>query len=186
MPGGRARHGEPTGRSATTMTPANTARAGQTKKRTRIQEENEERILDAALEIFSSYGFRGATVDQIAELAGMTKAEPALLFPPQGRHLPRHSAPDAGALAAAAGVAWRRRRPGHRDPRLYRPQAGDLARQPEGVAALRHGNPAGRAGDGDHFEQPAEDAGRQQGGGDPALDRRKAAWRRSIPTIFCS
>lgn len=60
------------------MTPANTARASQTKKRTRIQEENEERILDAALEIFSTYGLRGATVDQIAELAGMTK--PNLLY----------------------------------------------------------------------------------------------------------
>jgi TetR/AcrR family transcriptional regulator len=59
-------------------TPANTARAHQTKKRTRIQAENEVRILDAALEIFSSYGFRGATVDQIAESAGMTK--PNLLY----------------------------------------------------------------------------------------------------------
>ncbi|MCX5497737.1 TetR family transcriptional regulator C-terminal domain-containing protein [Kaistia dalseonensis] len=60
------------------MTPVDTARARQTKKRTRIQEENEERILDAALEIFSSYGFRGATVDQIAQSAGMTK--PNLLY----------------------------------------------------------------------------------------------------------
>jgi hypothetical protein len=89
------------------LTAANTARAHQTKKRTRIQEENEERILDAALEVFSSYGFRGATVDQIAARAG--QAEPALLFPPQGRHLPRHPDPDAGALAAAAGRARRRR-----------------------------------------------------------------------------
>jgi TetR/AcrR family transcriptional regulator len=56
----------------------NTARAGQTRKRTRIQEENEEKILDAALEVFSSYGFRGATVDQIATRAGMTK--PNLLY----------------------------------------------------------------------------------------------------------
>jgi TetR/AcrR family transcriptional regulator len=60
------------------MNPANTARAGKTRKRTRIQAENEERILDAALEIFSSYGFRGATVDQIAAVAGMTK--PNLLY----------------------------------------------------------------------------------------------------------
>lgn len=60
------------------MNRANTARAHQTKKRTRIQEENEERILDAALEVFSSYGFRGATIDQIAEKAGMTK--PNLLY----------------------------------------------------------------------------------------------------------
>lgn len=56
----------------------NTARARQTQKRTRIQAANEEKILDAALEIFSTYGFRGATVDQIAVLAGMTK--PNLLY----------------------------------------------------------------------------------------------------------
>jgi TetR/AcrR family transcriptional regulator len=60
------------------MTPADTARAGKTRKRTRIQAENEERILDAALEVFSTYGFRGATVDQIAAVAGMTK--PNLLY----------------------------------------------------------------------------------------------------------
>ncbi|MBN9020274.1 MAG: TetR family transcriptional regulator C-terminal domain-containing protein [Rhizobiales bacterium] len=60
------------------MNPAGIARAHRTKKRTRIQEENEERILDAALEAFSSYGFRGATIDQIADLAGMTK--PNLLY----------------------------------------------------------------------------------------------------------
>ena len=62
------------------MTPADggTARAHRTRKRTRIQEANEEKILDAALEVFSTYGFRGATVDQIATLAGMTK--PNLLY----------------------------------------------------------------------------------------------------------
>lgn len=60
------------------MTPASIARAHRTRKRTRIQEENEARILDAALEVFSTFGFRGATVDQIAVLAGMTK--PNLLY----------------------------------------------------------------------------------------------------------
>jgi TetR/AcrR family transcriptional regulator len=60
------------------MTSASIARAHQTRKRTRIQEENEARILDAALEVFSTFGFRGATVDQIAVLAGMTK--PNLLY----------------------------------------------------------------------------------------------------------
>lgn len=53
-------------------------RASLTKKRTRIQAEKEEAILDAALEVFSTYGFRGATIDQIAGLAGMTK--PNLLY----------------------------------------------------------------------------------------------------------
>jgi TetR/AcrR family transcriptional regulator len=60
------------------MSSANTARARQTRKRTRIQEVNEERILDAGLEVFSTYGFRGATIDQIATLAKMTK--PNLLY----------------------------------------------------------------------------------------------------------
>ncbi|MCY0148116.1 TetR family transcriptional regulator C-terminal domain-containing protein [Hoeflea sp. G2-23] len=40
--------------------------------------ENEERILDAALEVFSAHGFRGATIDQIADHAGMSK--PNLLY----------------------------------------------------------------------------------------------------------
>ena len=60
------------------MTPSNTARARQTRKRTRIQVEKEEAILDGALEIFSRYGYRGATVDQIAEASGMSK--PNLLY----------------------------------------------------------------------------------------------------------
>ena len=60
------------------MTASNTARARQTRKRTRIQAENEEKILDGALEIFSRYGYRGATVDQIAEASGMSK--PNLLY----------------------------------------------------------------------------------------------------------
>lgn len=44
------------------------------KKRTRIQTENQDRILTAALTVFSRYGYRGSTVDQIAEEAGMSKA----------------------------------------------------------------------------------------------------------------
>ncbi len=60
------------------MTQSNTARARQTRKRTRIQVENEEKILDGALEVFSRYGYRGATVDQIAEASGMSK--PNLLY----------------------------------------------------------------------------------------------------------
>ncbi len=60
------------------MTASNTARAGQTKKRTRIQAANEEKILDGALEVFSRYGYRGATVDQIAQASGMSK--PNLLY----------------------------------------------------------------------------------------------------------
>ena len=49
------------------------SRAAGARKKTRIQMENEKRILDAALETFSAYGFRGTTLDQIAEKAGMSK-----------------------------------------------------------------------------------------------------------------
>jgi len=54
------------------------ARAEQTARRTRIQAENSEKILAAALEVFSAEGFRGATIDRIAEAAGMSK--PNLLY----------------------------------------------------------------------------------------------------------
>ena len=40
---------------------------------TRIQKRNREAILDAALGVFSSEGFRGATLDQIAAEAGLSK-----------------------------------------------------------------------------------------------------------------
>lgn len=57
---------------------ARPARAEQTARRTRIQAENSERILAAALEVFSAEGFSGATIDRIAEQAGMSK--PNLLY----------------------------------------------------------------------------------------------------------
>ncbi|WP_027153835.1 TetR family transcriptional regulator C-terminal domain-containing protein [Mesorhizobium sp. WSM2561] len=47
-------------------------------RRTRIQQEKRELILEAALEVFSTSGFRGSTIDQIAEAAGMSK--PNLLY----------------------------------------------------------------------------------------------------------
>ena len=47
-------------------------------RESRIQARNRERILSAATEIFSLYGFRGATLDQIAERAEMSK--PNLLY----------------------------------------------------------------------------------------------------------
>jgi TetR/AcrR family transcriptional regulator len=46
--------------------------------RTRIQEKNIATILDAALEVFSQHGFGGATLDQIAARAGLSK--PNLLY----------------------------------------------------------------------------------------------------------
>ncbi|KMK66622.1 TetR family transcriptional regulator C-terminal domain-containing protein [Puniceibacterium sp. IMCC21224] len=48
------------------------------KKPSRIQLRNRRKILDAALDVFSRYGFRGATLDQIAETAGLSK--PNMLY----------------------------------------------------------------------------------------------------------
>jgi len=53
-------------------------RAKATLKPTRIQREKTEVILEAALEVFSKHGFRGATLDQIAEEAQLSK--PNLLY----------------------------------------------------------------------------------------------------------
>ena len=55
-----------------------TARATQTRRRTRIQKENERKILAAALDVFSDKGFRGASLDDIAAAAGMSK--PNMLY----------------------------------------------------------------------------------------------------------
>jgi TetR/AcrR family transcriptional regulator len=52
-----------------------------TKPRTRIQARNSKAILEAALEVFSSQGFRGATLDQIAEVAGLSKPNLLYYFP---------------------------------------------------------------------------------------------------------
>jgi TetR/AcrR family transcriptional regulator len=49
--------------------------------RSRIQQRNREVILDAALEVFSLHGFRGATLDQIADLAGLSKPNLLYYFP---------------------------------------------------------------------------------------------------------
>lgn len=48
------------------------------KKPSRIQQRNRYRILDAALDVFSAHGYRGATLDQIAEAAGLSK--PNILY----------------------------------------------------------------------------------------------------------
>ncbi len=46
--------------------------------KTRIQSENQDLILKAALDVFSTYGFRGSTIDQIAVKCGLSK--PNLLY----------------------------------------------------------------------------------------------------------
>jgi TetR/AcrR family transcriptional regulator len=41
--------------------------------KTRIQVRNEKRILDAAQEVFATYGYQGATIDEIADRARISK-----------------------------------------------------------------------------------------------------------------
>lgn len=48
------------------------------KKPSRIQLRNRKRILDAALDVFSQHGYRGSTLDQIAEASGLSK--PNILY----------------------------------------------------------------------------------------------------------
>ena len=51
------------------------------RRRTRIQREKSEAILKAALIVFSTEGFRGASLDQIAEAAGLSKQNLLYYFP---------------------------------------------------------------------------------------------------------
>ena len=48
------------------------------KSPSRIQLRNRRRIMDAALDVFSQHGFRGATLDQISEASGLSK--PNILY----------------------------------------------------------------------------------------------------------
>lgn len=52
-----------------------------TKAPTRIQARNREVILKAALEVFAAAGFRGATLDEIAARAGLSKPNLLYYFP---------------------------------------------------------------------------------------------------------
>ena len=48
---------------------------------TRIQQRNTGAILDAALEVFSQFGYRGSTLDQIAQASGLSKPNLLYYFP---------------------------------------------------------------------------------------------------------
>lgn len=48
---------------------------------TRIQRKNRQAIYDAALDVFSTEGFRGATLDKIATAAGLSKPNLLYYFP---------------------------------------------------------------------------------------------------------
>lgn len=52
-----------------------------TKTLTRIQTKNRAAILEAGLEVFSKFGFRGTTLDQIAEQARLSKPNLLYYFP---------------------------------------------------------------------------------------------------------
>lgn len=52
-----------------------------TKPPTRIQQRNRAAILSAGLDVFSQFGFRGTTLDQIAEAAGLSKPNLLYYFP---------------------------------------------------------------------------------------------------------
>ncbi|MGL4443085.1 MAG: TetR family transcriptional regulator, partial [Alsobacter sp.] len=47
--------------------------ARQDTARSRAGQENVARILDAALDVFATFGFRGSRIDQIAAAAGLSK-----------------------------------------------------------------------------------------------------------------
>ncbi len=49
--------------------------------RSRIQQRNRDAILEAALEVFSQAGFRGATLDEVAAKAGLSKPNLLYYFP---------------------------------------------------------------------------------------------------------
>ena len=70
--------------------------------RTRIQEKNRATILEAALDVFSQHGFRGATLDQIATGRRAFEAERALLFPLEGSDSRRSAGRADGHLARTA------------------------------------------------------------------------------------
>lgn len=49
--------------------------------KTRIQREKIRQILEAALDVFSQFGYRGSTLDQIASAAGLSKPNLLYYFP---------------------------------------------------------------------------------------------------------
>lgn len=69
---------QPARRSATSQ---RNPQRGAPKPVTRIQREKQDAILEAALDVFSLRGYRGATIDQIAEAAGMSKPNLLYYFP---------------------------------------------------------------------------------------------------------
>ena len=97
-------------------------------KTTRIQEANRRILLEAALDVFSAYGFRGTTIDQIAEKAGMSK--PNLLY-----YFKRKQDIYAARTRSA-------RRSGRGASPLHYPQDRHVIQKARSLAPVRQRNPA--------------------------------------------
>jgi TetR/AcrR family transcriptional regulator len=69
------------GKDVTQTTARAPRKTPKARPQTRIQREKQDVILEAALDVFSREGFRGATIDQIAEAAGMSKPNLLYYFP---------------------------------------------------------------------------------------------------------
>ena len=115
--------------------------------KTRIQARNEARILDAAQSVFAKHGFKGATVDQIAAGAKMSKPNVHYYFK-------RKTDLYLAVLMRTLDIwlAPLRELNPDGDPaqelRHYISAKLRFSRDNHGVAHLRHGNPARRPGPG--------------------------------------
>ena len=92
LPGKHADMGATTSCNAAALTPPTQSKkpkcrikritmTSENARRTRIQQENRERILKAALDMFSRSGYRGTTLDEIAAAASMSKPNMLYYFP---------------------------------------------------------------------------------------------------------
>ena len=157
-------------------------RAASRQNPTRIQRAKTEAILDAALDVFSTQGFRGATLDQLAEARGPLEAEPALLLRLQGRGPPHPARTAARHLARSPAPDRSGRRSADRDPRLCPAQARHGPRPAAREPPVRQRDAAGRAAHRRRAGRPAPRARRRKGRSDPRLGRAPAGSRRSIRT----
>jgi TetR/AcrR family transcriptional regulator len=144
---------------------------------TRAGEANIERILDAALEVFAAYGFRGARIDQIAAAAGLSKPNLLYYFRTKDELYTAGPAPDPRDVARSPARARREERPPRGALGLHRPQARLFPQPPHGLAALRHGDAAGRAAPGPSAHGPA----RRTRGGEVPHDQGWIAEGRLAP-----
>ena len=151
-------------------------------KVTRIQGINRRIILDAALEVFSAYGFRGSTVDQIAAKAGMSKPNLLYYFPrKQDIYVTVLEDTLEGWLKPLADLDP------NGDPveelRRYITAKLKMSADESGsLAAVRQRDPARRTGDLGIPEVASKKPRRGEGRPSSATGSGRAGSRRSIPT----